>query len=425
MKTKFTLLGMSLAMLAVSTFSSCKKNKAEAPQFVNLSPAGEISGTWDGNSIVTITEDVVIPEGKTLTIKAGAKVVFAGDNLGTATAPEFQVRGKLFILGSKSNMVTFSVEDANKTEANKYIGLWGGIQCAATCDELAINYAQIEYAGAPAGPSSIFVEQGETEGDPRFAILFGNVDGKLALHNSQMMNITDDALRSIGGKISIVGNTFSYVGETGGEALNIKSGVEGDMCYNVFYNIATNGTKWSNSGGRTPQTNCNSYNNTFVNCGWRRNKEGRGGSVNIEKGARGTSYNQLIVNSKYGVRMVGGNDAADTVNTIINYSFYFGNEQLIVDEFYPTNGIITTADAPNDVYGGVNANDPKFEGYDVATGKLENLSLADLDFHLQAGSPALSGANTGFSPKFGSLIVGGITYEAPAPSAYFGALGTK
>lgn len=426
MKRKITLFGFGLVLLATTTLNSCKKdNEADEPQFLELTAAGPVSGTWEGNSIITITEDVVVPEGQSLTINAGAQIIFAGDNLGTAEAPEFQVRGQLYILGEPGNLVSFTVEDANRTEDNRFLGLWGGIQCAATCDELAINYASIEYAGAPAGPNSIFVEQGEDEGDPRYAIIFGNVNGKVAMHNSQIANTTDDAFRSLGGTISIIGNTFTYVGETGGEALNIKSGVEGDMAYNLFYNCATNGTKWSNSGELTPQTNCNSYNNTFINCGWRRNKEGRGGSINIEKGARGNSYNQLVVNCKYGVRVVGGEDAADTINTVSNYSFYFANEELMVDEFYPTHGILTHADSPNDVYGAINENNPEFMDYNVATGKLENLDVSDYDFHLQSSSPALNGAYTGFSPKNASLNIGGITYYSPAPSDYFGAFGTN
>ena len=425
MNRKITLLGLSLALLA-TTFTSCKKDEEEAgPQFLELTAAGPVSGKWEGNSIVTITEDVVIPEGESLTIEAGAQVIFAGDNLGTAEAPEFQVRGNLYILGQEGNMVTFSVEEANQTEANRFMGLWGGIQCAATCGELAINYAKIEYAGAPAGPNSIFVEQGEDEGDPRYAIIYGNLTGKVAIHNSIIQNNTDDAFRSLGGQLSVVGNTFAYVGETGGEALNIKSGVEGDMAYNLFYNCATNGTKWSNSGERSPQTNCTSYNNTFVNCGWRRNKEGRGASVNIEKGARGHSYNQLVVNCKYGVRVVGGDDEADLPNTSVDYAFYFGNEQIMIDEFYPTHGIFTPSDSPNDVYGAINENDPKFADYNVATGKLENLDYADYDFHLASNSPALTGAKTNFSPKNGALVIGGVTYANPSPSAHFGAFGSN
>lgn len=422
------ILSMLIIALALTfSISSCKKDKDEEEiQFKSYSPAGEITETvWEANSTVTIESDVVVPEGKSLTIKEGVKIIFKGSNLGTAEAPEFQVRGNLYVLGTENKKVRFTVESDQQTEANKYVGLWGGIQCASTCSELALNHTIIEYAGAVAGANSIFVEQGEDEGDPRYAIFYGNTSGKYLLSNSTIRNTADDATRCVGGTVSFVNNYFSYIGETGGEAINLKSGVTGDMCFNLFYNCSTNGTKWSNSGDRTPQTSCKSYNNTFVNCGWRRNKEGRGGSVNIEKEARGASYNQLIVNCKYGVRVVGGEDAADTSNVYSDYAFYFGNEQIMIDEFYPTHGILPYLHntCNNDIKGTLNANDPMFENYNVATGKLVNMDLTALDFHLKSNSPALTGGKTDFSPQVPSMVLGGITYSTPNPTSYFGAFG--
>jgi len=425
---KKSISKLMIALIAISmSFVACQKDE-EIIKFPTLNPAGEITETvWEANSTVYIESDVVVPEGKSLTIKEGVKVIFKGSNIGTDQAPEFQVRGNLYIQGTEASPVQFTVEDDQKTEANRYLGLWGGIQCAATCSELAIDHAVIEYAGAPAGPNSIFVEQGEDEGDPRYAIFFGNLNGKYVLHNSVISNTADDATRSIGGQLSIVGNTFSFVGATGGEAINIKSGVKGDMAYNLFYACATNGTKWSNSGDRIPQTECNSYNNTFVNCGWRRNKEGRGASVNIEREGRGSSYNQLIVNCKYGVRVVGGESAADTANTYSDYSYYFGNEQIMVDEFYPTHGILPYAQntCAHDVAGNLNDNDPMFAAYDVSTSKSADLALSTLDFHLKSNSPAISDAKTDFNPIISSLTLGGVTYTTPSPSAYFGAFGSN
>lgn len=417
-------------LLAAFTFSSllfsCNKEEDDEEDIVfkTLSPAGEIEETvWEANSTIYISSDVVVAEGKSLTIKEGVKIIFKGDNLSTNEAPEFQVRGNLYIQGTSSSPVTFTVESDNKTVENRYMGLWGGIQCAASCGELAIDNAIIEYAGAPAGPNSIFVEQGEDEGDPRYAIFYGNISGKYIVYNSKIRYTADDATRIVGGTILFVNNTFSFVGATGGEAINIKSGVTGDIAFNLFYACATNGSKWSNSGDQSPQTNVKSYNNTFVNCGWRRNKEGRGGSVNIEKEARGESYNHLIVNCKYGVRVVGGEDAADTTNVYADYSFYFGNEQIMIDEYYPTHGILPYLqnDCKNDVVGLVNENDPMFADYDVSTSKSADLELSGLDFHLKASSPALSGANTGFTSIYSSHTIGGKTYNVPSPASYFGA----
>ena len=418
---KVSLIAFAFALLGLT---ACKKSST-TPEFPELQPVGEVSGTWTENSIVTINQDVVVPEGKSLTIEAGAHITFSGDSLGTATAPEFQVRGNLYVKGTKDNPVVFTVPDASQTLDNRYKGLWGGIQCANTSGEVSISYATLEYAGAPAGANSVFVEQGESEGDPRYALLYGNVDGKIAIFHTTVENTADDAIRVKGGKMLFCNNTFAFIGGTGGEAMNIKSGVLGVMAFNLIYSGSTNGPKWSNSGDLTPQTNCDVYNNTTVNCGWRRNKTGRGGSLNVEKAARGTAYNNLMVNCKYGVRVVGGSKAADTANLITDYSWYYGNDTLITHQFYPNNGILTSPKCPHDVYGDVGANDPQFEGYDVLTGKNVDLDLSTLDFHLKSGSPALTGAFTGFSPVISSLNIGGTNFTAPAPADYFGAFGTK
>ncbi|MFX5760806.1 hypothetical protein ABTE44_18935, partial [Acinetobacter baumannii] len=79
--------------------------------------------------------------------------------------------------------------------------------------------------------------------------------------------------------------------------------------------MATNGPKMSNINVLPgyPATNVNSYNNTIVNCGYRRAAAGRGGSINFEQGAGGLAYNNLIVNCKFGLRVV-QNPIADTAN---------------------------------------------------------------------------------------------------------------
>ena len=425
MKKQLIQLSLVLISIAMLGLTACQKSSSSTPTFPKLQPVGQVSGTWTENSVVTINKDIVVPKGKSLTIDAGTHIIFSGDSLGTAAAPELQVRGNLYVKGTKDNPVVFTIPAAQRTVANRYKGMWGGIQCAHTSDEVSINYATIEYAGAPAGPNSVFVEQGQTQGDPRFALLYGNTSGKIAVYNSLIQNTTDDAVRVTGGKMSLCNNTFAYIGETGGEAMNIKSGVLGDMAFNIIYSSSTNGPKWSNEGDLSPQTDCDAYNNTMVNCGWRRNKSGRGGSVNIEKGGRGKSYNNLIVNCKYGVRVVGGSSIADTANFVNDYNWYFGNEQMIVDEFYPDNGILTHADSPNDVIGAVNENNPQFVGYDVSTGKMQDMALNTLDFHLKSTSPALTGAYTNFTPRIGSLTIGDTTFTTPMPAAYFGALGTR
>jgi hypothetical protein len=61
------------------------------------------------------------------------------------------------------------------------------------------------------------------------------------------------------------------------------------------------------------------------------------------------------------------------------------------------------------------AEEPANEGFPAA-----------YDFHLQSGSPALTGGKTNFSPyNTSALSAGGKSYSSPVPSAYIGAFGTK
>ncbi len=59
-------------------------------------------------------------------------------------------------------------------------------------------------------------------------------------------------------------NTITCSGSTDGEAINLKTGVTGDVAYNVIYSQAGTGVKLeTNDVVPIPQTIVNVYNNTF------------------------------------------------------------------------------------------------------------------------------------------------------------------
>ena len=51
-----------------------------------------------------------------------------------------------------------------------------------------------------------------------------------------------------------------------------------------------------------PLTEMTVYNNTMVNCGWRRSKNKKGGSVWVEKAAKPVFVNNLIYDCRYGLK---------------------------------------------------------------------------------------------------------------------------
>lgn len=77
-------------------------------------------------------------------------------------------------------------------------------------------------------------------------------------------------------------------------------------------------------------------------------------------------------------------------------------------------------------------NDPKFVNFPINDVALTDYIYQDAwDFHVQAGSPVLTGAYSGndeaMAPYFGTegLSINGQTYTSPEVEARFGAYGTK
>ena len=76
-------------------------------------------------------------------------------------------------------------------------------------------------------------------------------------------------------------NTFEKCSFIAGDG-NIKSGGIGDIAYNLVIGATGNSFKTSNSGGLSPQSNMNCYNNTIINSGYRQANAGEGGSIDFE-----------------------------------------------------------------------------------------------------------------------------------------------
>ncbi|HEY9048188.1 MAG TPA: hypothetical protein VIN08_19915 [Ohtaekwangia sp.] len=394
--------------------------------------AGDVDGVWGPSRTYIVRGNLRVPAGKTLTVKEGVTVIVDGDGT-QANSPEIDVEGNFYSYGTADKPVVFTVADAKQTKENIFAGLWGGILATSTSQEMVVLYTHIEYAGAPAVAGSTIVTSGELkEGDPRFGLYFNNPNGEFVMMHSTIAYTKDDGMRINQGKLLIAYNTYIYNGKTGGEAVNIKSGSLGDVAYNIFYQPATNGVKWSNSDGRTPQMDVNVYNNTAINGGWRQTKAGRGGSFNLEKTGRGKAYNNIAVNCKYGTRFPKSPDNPDVANCSLGYNLYYGNNDVISAEFYPSTGSVVKGDfeTGNDISGATGANDPKFVNFDVTAFNYQTAANADnldypatMNFALKADSPALNKGKTGFATKFTSHTVGGTTYNVPAPAAYIGALG--
>jgi hypothetical protein len=380
--------------------------------------------------------DVTVNDGDTLLMQSGVKLIALGDGASAATSPQLSIHGTFVSLGTKENPNYITVREAQRTAANTFAGIWGGISATPAASvgstvykggDLILKWTHIEYAGGPSGTGN----DPYKSGDPRYMILFNNIEKNFILEDCWLYGSKDDMIRTTGGKISIMRNTFESGGQAGGEFFNMKSGTVGDLAYNMMIGAATNSLKAANSGATIVQCNVNMYNNTMVNGGWRQTKAGRGGSIDLEQGARALVYNNLIVNCRFGLRVV--NDT-DIPNTAYNNQYYYANSAGVMAQFLATDGVGTYGS--NDIHGTVaKQNNPLFFGFDVdrfdyttltgavayAAQPVYLVTVSTSNFRLTSTSPAAGKGKTDFSPLRAVTATGNFGTTISLPGKDIGA----
>ncbi len=454
MKAK-SLLIASLAVVGM-TFTACDEEPGNPGGTTVENVAGEVSGVWEKNSVVKISGHITVPEGKTLVVEEGVKVIFSSNGVCVSHTPiEFIVDGNLYTQGTKENPVLFSVDESERTESNAFAGLWGGIVATDKCAEMVIDNTIIEYTGGAVlkdSPSAVrgIYEAGE-DFDPQ--ITTKNVNGKYVVTNSVLRYGASDAIYMMGGSGIIANNIFAGNGYDGGEAVNVKAGCKVDVAQNIMYSPNTNGLKLSSSGqnddGGRAQALIRAYNNTIINAGWRRDGV-KGGCIYVEKNALVSVFNNMLVNCKFKAmtpswEIPNNPEEGYADASVIDYNFYVaGSPESTLDQDVAdgtTNSYFgytleNEKYSPNvDLHSLVSASagdtntDPKFVNFPYNTNELTGYIYDEnWDFHVAADSPALQGAYSGNDEKMqpyfgGGLTVNGKTYSSPAPQAWFGAFG--
>lgn len=392
---------------------------------------GTIKGTLQSGKTYYFKSDIVINAGDTLLMLEGSRLIALGDGKSTETSPQISCNGTFISLGTPNNhnFITVANELRNTSSIGK--GIWGGIQFGANSGDLIMKWTHLEFAGGPAG-SAFDGAVYSQKGDPRYTIAYTNINGNVIFEDNWIYGSTDDGMRVLHGKVSIMRNTYEACGKAGGEAVNIKNGTIGDIAYNVAIGIATNGFKVSNSGDGPVQTNVNVYNNTMLNCGFRQVKSGRGGSINFEKGAQGNIYNNVIINCRFGLRVTSD---ADVAHVAYNNQFYYANDQRLINLYLPTDGVAKKQDG--DIRSETpKTNNPSFASYDVnqydyttasipmdiSAMPLSIIAAGSYNLGLLPGSPALKKANADIFKPSKTVPQGG-TYGATtlAPGVDMGA----
>ena len=384
------------------TTYSCKKEevttftKIEIPTASPIQPGdivGFVKGTLQANQTYYVTGDLTIKKGDTLNAQPGSKIIVKNN-------AQVTVQGVLNLVGTKDQPISFN-SDMNKP------GTWGGFQCD-TAQAVTIKWTHVENTGGP-----------DAGGNARATLKVLapiNVD----IEDSWFTNGQDDMFAIFNGaKVTILRNTISSSGSTDGEGMNLKSGVTGQVAYNVIFSQAGSGVKLETSKTVPfPQTEVDVYNNTFVSIGWRRGAAEPGRAVSVGINAIGHIYNNIIVNCFHGIELFDDGDIAHT--TYGNNLFYatvdqfadLGDPTLKVNiraGFYPISGlgVPKNTDLISKAIGDLNPLFVNFDGTVAAPNGFPNT----YNFSLKDGSPCFGTGNPNFRNNLGSRDIGAYTLD--------------
>ena len=402
-------------------------------------PVGSL--VWSKDT--TLSESVEIPVGTSLYIEPGVTVTCKSE---VQVPVEIVVLGNLYCMGTAEKPVTFTSDTKKPAD-------WGGIICGYNSEEVVLNHVEVAYACATPTESSASFQNHLFKttidgGVPAFH--FCNVNGKFVMANCFFHDNYNDQTYFTGGNGVIINNIFADSGNAadGGEAINVKAGCKLDVANNIIYNACTNAFKLSNAGNSEtiPLTEMTIYNNTIVDCGWRRAKNKKGGSVWVEKAAKPIFVNNLIYDSRYGLKQP-KQDGADMEHSRLTPNYYFASTDKGVEQMAKgaSLSIWYDTDIKSSVAGQLN---PLFKNFKQSDKMNINCEI-DLqekgaplafdntwNFEYQDNSPALSGGVTDFSPLFpNGLPFFGLKkvnfldtkndmnyyFSAPLPRARFGA----
>jgi hypothetical protein len=336
LKAKFAIMALFMGLLFVACDKDDPIDPIDPSDIVQITDAttelkGKMKGTLLEGRTYFLKGDLIIPEDEEVVVEPGVTIIAEKDAGGIGY--EITVEGSLIAEGTQAKPILMSIPEADRTMANVFAGMWGGIQCSETAKLVMLRWVRLEYLGDQGGPGT------PRAGSIRYGIWTRSSETELILEDCWVYGCKDDVYRPNGGKINLMRNTFEFCGENGGDGLNVKAGTVGNIAYNLFIGGATNAFKPSNEGASTVQTNIMVYNNTVLNNGWRRPGMSRGANINFEVGARGGAYNNIVVNCKRGIRAL---EDADLQNLTFDHNLYYASLQQMVDEFIPSDAVAST-----------------------------------------------------------------------------------
>jgi hypothetical protein len=398
MKAQYFSILITGILLSV-TSSSCTKDEVTTFNSLKVQSSHPIdsdtlpafaTGTLLTGKTYYINQDVTVKKGDTLFAQPGSSVVVENN-------AQANILGVLQLIGTQDQPISFN-SNTNTP------GSWGGFQCDSA-QAVTIKWVHVENTGGP-----------DPSGSARRSVFVGapiDVD----IEDSWFTNGQDDLLSiRAAAKVKILRNTITSSGSTDGEAINLKSGVTGEVAYNVVYSQAGSGIKLETSKTVPfPQTDVNVYNNTLVSNGWRRGAAEPGRGISFGVNAKGNVYNNIIMDNYQGLEIFADADAAHIQHgnnlfyaSVDNYTDNTVTPNISInlrDNFYPNDGV-GKPDPSDLISTGVNNLNPMFMTFD---GKVAspNGAFNGNNFMLQSGSPAYGSGNPAYNPDLGAYTSDG------------------
>jgi hypothetical protein len=326
---------------------------------------GNVKGVMLSDSIYTVNGDLTVLPTDTLTIQPGATINITGNHA-------FYIQGTIQSLGTSTKPIIFQSLTAQP-------GQWGGFQ-ADSAKSVTFYWTKILWAGGPDSTGGTRQTIGVSTPIPvdiEDCWFIGGQDNSIGVYSTAT--------------VKILRNTMFNNGTTDGDCIDFHSGVTGVVAYNCIWSSAGSAIKvYTSKTAPVAETNVNVYNNTCVEAGFRRGAAEPGRGILVDAYSKGNFYNNLLVNNYWSLDIT---PSADFPNVSYGYNFFHVTVDSLRQFMYPAGekGMIQASDIIDSVNTG--ANDPKFVNYPSAPGTSRDIP-ANLDFHLQPGSPALGKGST-------------------------------
>jgi hypothetical protein len=148
---KYILIGLCLGLLI-----SVRSFGAEPPKALQVDGVIKTDTVWSGT--VHVVGDVLVPEGVTLTISPGTKVMFDSSESSKiepvflSMQTEIMVRGRLLVMGEKPRPVLFVSAPEGLNTKKPARGDWGGVMFDGEASgKSKISFASFEMADTAVG----------------------------------------------------------------------------------------------------------------------------------------------------------------------------------------------------------------------------------------------------------------------------------